>query len=88
MCTSHVWLRSSGRIAQGELQYGLKQLPVIRNREVGRVREVADTWGANGKIYRDCTKLAVLASCPLKRGGLKPSFHCMNIVRTCINRNE
>ena len=37
----HVWLRSSGRIAQGELKHGLKQLPVIRNREVGRLREVA-----------------------------------------------
>ena len=38
--------------------------------------------GANGKINRDCTKLAVLASCPLKRGGLKPSFHCILYQRT------
>ena len=45
----HVWLRSSGRIAQGELQQGLKQLPVIWNREVGHRREVADTWVPVGK---------------------------------------
>ena len=35
--------------------------------------------GANGKIKRDCTKLAALARCPLKRGGLKQSFHCTYI---------
>ena len=34
---------------------------------------------ANGKIKHDCTKLAVLTRCPLKRGGLKPSFHCAYI---------
>ena len=33
----------------GELQWGLKQLPVIRNREVGRLREVAYTWEPMGK---------------------------------------
>ena len=31
---------------------------------------------ANGKINRDCTKLAVLASCPLKRAGLELSLQC------------
>ena len=38
--------------------------------------------GGNSKINRDCTNLAVLASCSVKRGGLKPSFHCtsLNIV--------
>ena len=39
----HVWLRSSGRISEGELQWGLKKLPVIRNREVARLRKAADT---------------------------------------------
>ena len=33
----------SDRIAEGELQRDLKQLPVIRNREVGPPREFADT---------------------------------------------
>ena len=28
----------------GELQWGLKRLPVTRNREGGRLRNVADTW--------------------------------------------
>ena len=40
---------SSGRIAEGELQQGLKQLPVIRNRGDSRLTEVTDTWEPMGK---------------------------------------
>ena len=39
----HVWLRSSGRITESDRRGGLKQVPVIRNREVGRIREAAFT---------------------------------------------
>ena len=37
-------------IAEGELQWGLKQLRKIRNREVGHLREAADTWELMGKL--------------------------------------
>ena len=42
---------SSGRIVEEQLpvQYGLEQQPVVRNRECGRLRKVADTWEPMGK---------------------------------------
>ena len=39
--------RGRGRIA--ELQEGLKQVLAIRNKEVSRLREVADTFEPKGK---------------------------------------
>ena len=40
---------SSGRNSGEELQSGLNQLPVIRNREGGRLRETAYTWDPMAK---------------------------------------
>ena len=46
----HVWL-SSWLYCRGRATVGstLKEVSVIRNREVSRLREVADTWEPRGK---------------------------------------
>ena len=74
----HVWLRSwpwSWSYCTGRVTVGPEA--TARNSEYR-------SWGcwfmgANGIINRDWTKPAVLASCPLKRGGLKPGFHCTSM---------
>ena len=77
MCTCLKWLYCEGRVTVGPEA-------TVRNSEWRRWPSIRSYWymGANGKINRDCTKLAVLASCPLKRGGLKPSLHCIFFSKT------